>query len=371
MMAQEARRAAAILDADVTGHARGTVTAESDWTARLAQHSAERLEPAVVRHGGRVIGVTDKGVRAEFPTAAQALGAAIAFQQAMAEANRGQDAGSAIVFGVGLRLAEARQSNGWPMEQPSQSSHPSAGGGIVVSAPLRDALAGQVKASFAELGSAGLGTVERPVHTYEVGWDPADWPAASAAAARPIPQNGQKRMSLWPVLVAALVALSVLYLADAPRSPPAVIGVPRLTAEELQRLQEHAMAAFALWQEGKAQEEAELDEPADQDAKADNAAPTDDYDGFYTGTLSMRADGHLGTITVRVSHGVGSGTENRLDCGTVPVSLRISSSGDVSGVMRIFGPTCLRTELAIRGRAVPGTLRLRLGSHYVELAKQE
>jgi len=30
---------------------------------------------------------------------------------------------------------------------------------------------------------AGLGTVERPVHTYEVGWDPADWPAASDSAA--------------------------------------------------------------------------------------------------------------------------------------------------------------------------------------------
>jgi hypothetical protein len=363
MAREAARRTAAILDADVIGLARGTV-AESDWTGRLAQHRVERLEPAVVRHGGRVIGVTDKRVRAEFPSAVQALGAAIAFQQTMADANREVAADSAVVFSLGLHLAEA----GWP-KQPSKLT---AGGGIVVSAPLRDGLAGQVEASLAELGSAGLGTVERPVHNYEVGWDPADWPAASAAAARPIPQDNRKRTSLrLAVIVAALMALGVFYLAGTGRSPPAITNVPRLTAEELQRLQQHAVADFALWQERRAQEEAEPDEPADQDAKADDATPTDDYDGFYTGALSMRADGHIANIAVRVSHGVGSGTQNRLDCGTAPVSLRISSSGGVSGRMLSFGSTCLRSEFAIRGRAVAGTLLLRFGSQYVELVKRD
>jgi len=39
--------------------------------------------------------------------------------------------------------------------------------------------------------------------------------------------------------------------------------------------------------------------------------------------------------------------------------------------MLIFGSTCLRTELAVRGHAVPGTLRLRFGGQYVELVKQD
>jgi hypothetical protein len=363
-MAQEAaRRTAAILNADAIGLARGSV-AKSDWTARLTQHRVERLEPTVARHGGRVIEVTDEGVRAEFPSAAQALGAAIAFQQAMADANREEGADSTAVFSLGLHLAEVS----WPIKQPSK---PTGGCNIVVSASPSDSLADRVKASFAELGSAGLGTVERPVHTYEMGRDPADWPAASAAVAQGIPQNRRKRTSLWPVLVAALVALGVFYLADAPRSPPAVASVPRRTAEELQRLQEDAVAAFAFWREGKAQEEAEPEEPAGPDAKADSAVPTDDYDGVYTGTFTIRAAGHLGTITVRVSHGAGSGTQNRLDCGTAPVSLRISSSGDVSGRMLVFGSTCLKTELAINGSALPGTLRLRFGSQYVELVKRD
>jgi class 3 adenylate cyclase len=371
-MAREARRAVAILDADVVGHARETITAESDWTAQLAQHRVERLEPAVARHGGRVIGLTGKGVRAEFPSAAQALGAAIEFQQAVANANRERADDGAIVFHLGLHLAEAgacNASNGRRIERPP---HRAATGGIVVSAPLRDALAGQVKASFAELGSAGLGTVERPVHTYEVGWDPADWPSASAAAAQPITKDGAKRTSLWPaMLIAGLVAVGVFHLADRPPPPPVVASAPQLTPEERLRLQERAAAAFALWQEGRASEDVEPDEPADPDARADNAAPSGDHDGFYVGALTTRAGGHVVTVAVRVSQGVGVGTDSRLDCGTAPLSLRISASGDVSGMMMVFGSTCLKTELAIRGRAVAGTLQLRLGSQYVELARRD
>jgi hypothetical protein len=141
--------------------------------------------------------------------------------------------------------------------------------------------------------------------------------------------------------------------------------------EERLRLQERAAAALALWQEGRANEDDEPDEPADPDARANNAVAGDDYDGFYAGTLMTRADGRVLTVTVRVSHGVGVGTDSRLDCGTAPLSLRISAAGDVSGMMMVFGSTCLKTELAIRGRVVAGTLRLRLGSQYLEMAKRD
>jgi hypothetical protein len=41
----------------------------------------------------------------------------------------------------------------------------------------------------------------------------------------------------------------------------AVASIPLRTAEELHHLQEDAVAAFSLWQEGKAQEEVEPDQP--------------------------------------------------------------------------------------------------------------
>jgi adenylate cyclase len=87
---REARSKPAILDADVVGLGRPVANRAPAWTLRLVQDRVERLEPAVARHGGRVLRLTSTGARAEFPSAAAALGAAIEFQQAMADANLGQ-----------------------------------------------------------------------------------------------------------------------------------------------------------------------------------------------------------------------------------------------------------------------------------------
>lgn len=361
-MVRAARRRAAVLDADVVGPSRLTEKHESRWVARLVQHRVERLEPAVARHGGRLVERTDDGVRAEFPSAAEALGAAIEFQQAVADANRGQPEDTAVVFRLGLHLGDASEGGGAGVaRRPEEQARR---GSIVVSAPLCDVVAGRVRASFAVLGSAGLGTVERPIHAYEVGWDPADWPAESAATATTItaPDEG-KRRGRWAIAIAgAMLAAVVVYLASAPRPPPAPAG---LGVERLQ-LERRAAAAFSRWQQ--ALNGGEQDDADDEPANPDNAPPADAYDGLYTGTATTRADSHLVTFKVKVTNGIGAGTQSRLDCGTAPVALKISPSGDVSGMALMFGSTCLKTELAIRGRAVAGTLRLRLGGQFLELS---
>jgi len=366
-MIRAARRMAAILDADVVDDSGLTGKHEGSWAARLAQHRVERLEPAVARHGGRLVELADDGARAEFPSAAQALGAAIEFQQAVADANRGQPADSAVVFRLGLHLGDAGEG---VVRRPEQrTSEQARRGGIVVSAPLRDAVAGRVRASFAELGSAGLGTVERPIHAYEVGWDPADWPAGSAAAARTIAPPDEGSRSRWAGAIVGSVLLAVVvHLAAAPQPPPALagLGVPAAGGLERLQLEQRAAAAFAHWLQ--AQTSAARDEADDEPANPENAPPADAYDGLYAGTVTTRADSHVVTFKVKVTNGIGTGTQSRLDCGTAPVSLRIAPSGTVSGMALVFSSTCLKTELAIGGRAVAGTLRLRLGSQFVELS---
>ena len=365
-MTRAARRMAAILDADVIGHSRLAGKHERFWAARLVQHRVERLEPAVARHGGCLVKSADDRARAEFPSAAEALGAAIEFQQAVADANRGEPEDTAVVFRLGLHLADASEVGDASVARPPEERawEEARRGGIVVSPVVRDAVAGRVRASFAELGSAGLGTVERPIHAYEVGWDPADWPAESAAAATTIttPDEG-KRRGRWAIAIAgAMLAAVVVYLASAPRPPPAPAG---LGVERLQ-LERRAAAAFSRWQQ--ALNGGEQDDADDEPANPDNAPPADAYAGLYTGTATTRADSHVVTFKVKVTNGIGAGTQSRLDCGTAPVALKISPSGDVSGMALMFGSTCLKTELAIRGRAVAGTLRLRLGSQFLELS---
>jgi hypothetical protein len=286
----------------------------------------------------------------------------------MADANRGQPEDTAVAFRLGLHLRDASDA-GVARRPDERTAEDARRGGIVVSAGLRDAVAGRVRASFAELGSAGLGTVEQPIHAYEVGWDPADWPAESAKAATAIAPSdagkrkgrlarsreacwrrswsglprhtGRRRLSSG-VACRARKASNPCSSSGAPR-PPSCTGCSRRARRRGQ------------------------DEPTTS-RRNPNAPPADAYDGLYAGTGTTRADSHVVTFKVKVTNGIGSGTQSRLDCGTAPVALKISRLGQVSGMALIFGSTCLKTELAIRGRAVAGTLRLMLGSQFVELS---
>ena len=55
------RRLAAILAADVVGYSRLMGRDENGTLARLKQHRAERLEPALERHNGRLVKLTGDG----------------------------------------------------------------------------------------------------------------------------------------------------------------------------------------------------------------------------------------------------------------------------------------------------------------------
>src|SRR5262245_14710142 len=101
---REQRKLAAVLAADVVGYSRLMERDEAGTLARLKEHRAQRLEPALARSGGRLVKLTGDGVLAEFPSAVDALKAAIEFQQAVDEANATQPEEQRILFRVGLHL---------------------------------------------------------------------------------------------------------------------------------------------------------------------------------------------------------------------------------------------------------------------------
>jgi adenylate cyclase len=184
-LAREQRRLAAIVAADVVGYSRLMGRDESGTLARLREHRKLRFEPTLVRHGGRLVKLTGDGALAEFASAVDALGAAIEFQQAMAEANRDQPEDSAIVFRIGLHLGDLivdgddLYGNGVNVAARLETEAPP--GGILISGNVHDAAAGRLKANFDDLGRLALKNIERPVQAFRVKWDPADWPIASAA----------------------------------------------------------------------------------------------------------------------------------------------------------------------------------------------
>ena len=185
-LAREQRRLAAIVAADVVGYSRLMGRDESGTLARLREHRQQRLEPVLARHGGRLVKLTGDGALVEFPSAVDALSAAIEFQQAMAEANRDQSADTAIVFRIGLHLGDLivdgddLYGDGVNVAARLEAEAPP--GGIVVSRAVREAVDGRLKATLHTLGELSLKNIERPIRAFRVEWEAADWKATAAPA---------------------------------------------------------------------------------------------------------------------------------------------------------------------------------------------
>jgi TolB-like protein/class 3 adenylate cyclase len=183
------RRLAAILAADVVGYSRLMGRDEHGTLTRLKAHRAVRLEPTLARHGGRLVKLMGDGALVEFPSAVDALGAAIEFQQAMEEANRDQPEETRLVFRIGLHLGDLivdgddLYGDGVNVAARLEAEAPP--GGIVISGNVHDAAAGRLKATFDDLGSLALKNIERPVQAFGVKWDAEGWKSSTSAIAAP------------------------------------------------------------------------------------------------------------------------------------------------------------------------------------------
>src|SRR6185369_7448113 len=146
----------------------------------------ERLESTRARYGGRLVKLTGDGALVEFPSAVDALGAAIEFQQAMAEANRDQSEDTAIVFRIGLHLGDLivdgddLYGDGVNVAARLEAEAPA--GGILISRNVHDAVAGRLKATFEDRGSLTLRNIEKPIQAFTVEWNAADWPVPAPGA---------------------------------------------------------------------------------------------------------------------------------------------------------------------------------------------
>src|SRR5215470_12025201 len=199
-LAREQRRLAAILFADAVGSSLLMGRDESSIVARLLQHLNQRLAPAVARGGGRVIRLKGDGALVEFASAVDALGAAIEFQQAMIEANRGQPDDQAIVFRIGLHLGdvvvEGDDIYGDAVNVAARLEAEAPEGGIVASRAVREAVSGRLKVSLHALGELALKNIERPIRAFRVEWSAEDWPVHSIASAAALPMEPAPALTL-------------------------------------------------------------------------------------------------------------------------------------------------------------------------------
>jgi predicted ATPase/TolB-like protein/class 3 adenylate cyclase len=166
------RRLSAILAADVAGYSRLMHNDEEATHTKLAAILADAVNPAIAEHGGRVVKNTGDGFLADFPSAVQAVRAAVQFQTRIKELTTTQAEDGRIAFRVGLNvgdvIVEPHDIFGDVVNIAARLESIAEPGGICISSSAYDHIQGKVAVEFADLGEQNLKNIARPVRAYAV-----------------------------------------------------------------------------------------------------------------------------------------------------------------------------------------------------------
>ena len=182
------RKLSAILAADVAGYSRIMHNDEEATHAKLTALLADAVAPAIADHGGRIVKNTGDAFLAEFPSAVEAVRAAVQFQTHVHELTMGDAEDRRIAFRVGINIGdvivEPHDIFGDGVNIAARLEGIAEPGGICISSSAYDHVRGKVGAEFADLGEQDLKNIDRPVRAYALVRDEPS-PARRAERVRP------------------------------------------------------------------------------------------------------------------------------------------------------------------------------------------
>jgi TolB-like protein/class 3 adenylate cyclase/Tfp pilus assembly protein PilF len=183
------RRLSAILAADVAGYSRLMHHDEEATHAKLTALLTEVVDPAIAEHGGRTVKNTGDGFLAEFPSAVQAVRAAVQFQTRIKEITIAEAEDNCIAFRVGINIGdvivEPHDIFGDGVNIAARLESIAEPGGICISSSAYDQVQSKVGVEFADLGEQNLKNIDLPIRAYAVVQEGSSRLAASAERARP------------------------------------------------------------------------------------------------------------------------------------------------------------------------------------------
>jgi TolB-like protein/class 3 adenylate cyclase/Flp pilus assembly protein TadD len=166
------RRLSAILAADVAGYSRLMHNDEEATHPRVSALLSGAIEPVIAEHGGRIVKNTGDGFLAEFPSAVEAVRAAVKFQTRIHELTVGDMEDKRILFRVGINIGdvivEPHDIFGDGVNIAARLESIAEPGGICISFSAYDQVRGKVAVEFAYLGEQSLKNIARPVRAYAV-----------------------------------------------------------------------------------------------------------------------------------------------------------------------------------------------------------
>jgi TolB-like protein len=184
------RRLAAIVAADVAGYSRLMHHDEEATHAKLTTLLAEGVEPAITEHGGRIVKNTGDGFLAEFPSAVEAVRAAVQFQIRINNLTIGDAEDRRIAFRVGINIGdvivEPHDIFGDGVNIAARLESIAEAGGICISSSAYEQVRGKVSVDFTDLGEQPLKNIARPIRVYAVG------PSANAHQTAPLASSAPR-----------------------------------------------------------------------------------------------------------------------------------------------------------------------------------
>src|ERR1700747_1290188 len=166
------RRLSAILAADVAGYSRLMHNDEEATHAKLTALLAEAVAPAIAEHGGRIVKNTGDGFLAGFPSAVEAVRAAVQFQTRISGLTIAEVESERIAFRVGVNIGdvivEPHDIFGDGVNIAARLEGIAEPGGICISSSAYDQVRGKVGVEFTDLGEQRLKNIARPIRAYAV-----------------------------------------------------------------------------------------------------------------------------------------------------------------------------------------------------------
>ena len=170
--ADETRRLAAILAADVVGYSRLMGADESGTLGALKAHLGELIEPVIAARHGRIVKTMGDGFLAEFASVVDAVRCAIEVQNAMPGRNTGVVQERRLEFRIGINvgdvIVEGEDIFGDGVNVAARLEALARPGGICISRTARDQVRDKLSIDLEDLGEQSVKNIARPVRAFQV-----------------------------------------------------------------------------------------------------------------------------------------------------------------------------------------------------------
>jgi len=171
LMSQDAKlehRLAAIMATDVVGYSKLIQTDEAGTLAALGGIRTA-IQDQISQNRGRIANTAGDSVLAEFASAVDAVGCAIAVQQVLAARNATD---GIIQVRVGIHIGDVVSKNGdlfgTAVNVAARLESLAEPGGIAVSSAVHDDVVGKLPTDFVDQGFKALKNIEQPVRVYSL-----------------------------------------------------------------------------------------------------------------------------------------------------------------------------------------------------------